>query len=227
MPLERRNTVIESFSNAPEQIREVVNTYGYWLEDVGDSPWEFNQQTGKKEKGSFYIQSEFIIKIDERKDDNEYGITFRHEYGHYIDDVIGNYSENSEYNQAFKLDKNNFCKNENLKEMLHDLSENTSALKSGYVSDIISALTINGTEVMEFYKENKTTYSYHDWEEYMFPMREMKSETFANLFSIYTENNSDVISFTEKWFPNLAHEFQISMDKAVQGNFTEKEVVKV
>lgn len=227
VPLERRTAVIESFSNAPIQIKEVLNTYGYWLEDVGDSPWEFNKQTGKKEKGSFYIQNEFVIKIDERKDNNEYGITFRHEYGHYIDDVIGNYSENSEYNQAFKLDKNNFYKNKNLKEMLHDLSKNISAFKSEYVSDIISALTINDPEVMEFYKKNKISYSYHEWEKYMCPMREMKSETFANLFSIYTENNSDIISFTEKWFPNIACEFQVSMDKAVQSNFIEKEVVKI
>lgn len=225
--MERHAIVVESFSNAPEQIREVVNTYGRWLEDVGDSPWEINNKTGEKEKGSFYVPEKFIIRIDERKDNNEYGTIFRHEYGHYIDDVIGNYSESAEYNQAFKMDKNNFYKNTNLKEMFHDLSENSSALKSGYVSDIISALTINNPEVLEFYKKSKTPYSYHDWEKYMLPMQEMKSETFANLFAIYTENNSDIISFTEKWFPNITHEFQISMNKAVQGIFTKKEVVKV
>ncbi len=235
MPLERRATVIDSFSNTPEQIRDVINTHWLLLDNIEEQTLDFDEKTGElKEITSQYCSSstERYIIINRKKQNNEYGNVFRHEYGHYIDDVIGNYSESAEYNQAFKLDKKNFDSttnkgNANLKEMLNDLSENTAAFKSEYVSDILSALTINNTEVIEFYKENKMIYSYHNWEKYMLPMQEMKSETFADLFAIYTENNSDIISFMEKWFPNLTQEFQTSMDRAVQVDFVEKEVVKV
>lgn len=220
---------MESFANAPEQIREVVNTYGFWLEDVGDSPWRINETTGKKEKGSFYIPNEFVIKIDERKDNDNYVSTFRHEYGHYIDDVIGNCTENMEYSKAFHSDKKIFdnaiesgCIN--LEKAFQDLSENDIAFESSYISDIFSALTMNDTKVKEFYG-NK--YSYHEWGDYMLPLQHMKSETFANLFAIYTENNSDVIAFTEKWFPNLTHEFKTSMDRAVLGSYIEREEVRL
>ncbi len=233
MPLERHATVIDSFSNAPEQIREVVDTYGYWLEDIGNCPLYFNEEIGELEKtSSGYIPDEWRIVMDKYMNDYEYGIVFRHEYGHYIDDMIGNYSETHEYNQAFKMDKKIFNNatdegNANIDDMLRDLSENISVFESRYVSDILSAITENDTKIIKYYDKNEVEFFWHRWEKYWFPFKHMKNETFANLFAIYTENNSDIVAFAEKWFPNLTEQFKISINKSIELNGVDKSMTEI
>ncbi len=111
VPLERRATVIESFSNAPEQIREVIDTYWLLLDKVRDTGRYYNMETHRFEKRcSCYISGKNgrFIEMDGQKSDAEYGIVFRHEYGHYIDDVIGGYSESKAFDEAFQMDKASF-----------------------------------------------------------------------------------------------------------------------
>lgn len=237
MPLERRATVIDSFSNAPEQIREVIDTHWLLLDEVRDTGRFYSMKTHNYEKlCSGYIsgKSGRFIEIDEQKSDAEYGIVFRHEYGHYIDDVIGIYSESKSFDEAFKLDKRRFDNSKdkgiaNLEKMLQDLPENASAFESRYISDILSALTTNGsfvdTKVKKTYQENQKGFYDHEWWKYKESEKVCQNETFANLFAIYTENNSDVVAFAEKWFPNLTEQFQIGMNKSIE--YEGKELIKV
>lgn len=207
MPLERRATVIDSFSNASEQIKEVVNKYDKSLKNVGYT---------NDEDGSYYSGEDGIM-MKEGISDDEYGETFRHEYGHYIDDTMGelfqNVSDNSLFQQAYQIEKEHLY--DNLGRLLNDLQMNDNVLESDYISDILSALSENDDVVKYFYLENTCVFFHHEdkyWEE-----RENagRSETFANLFAIYAENNSDVVAFTEKWFPELSRQFKNSIEEMI------------
>lgn len=207
MPLERRATVIDSFSNAPEQIREVVNKYDKHLEHVGYT---------NDEDGSYYSKDDGIM-MKEGISDDEYSSTFRHEYGHYIDDTMGelfqNVSDNSLFQCAYQIEKEHLY--DNLGGLLNNLQMNDNVLESNYISDILSALSENDFDIKCFYLEKTCGFFGHDdeyWEE-----RENagRSETFANLFAIYAENNSDVVAFTEKWFPELSRQFKNSIEEMI------------
>lgn len=229
--------MIDSFSNAPEQITEVVNKYWDSLNYIEEQTLDFDEETGElKEITSQYCSSstERYIIINRKKQNDEYGIIFRHEYGHYIDDVIGKYSESKAFDEAFQMDKRNFDNSKdkgiaNLEKMLQDLPENASAFESRYISDILSALTTNGsfvdTKVKKTYQENQKAFYDHKWWKYKESEKVCQNEIFANLFAIYTENNSDVVSFAEKWFPNLTEQFQIGMNKSIE--YKGKELIKV
>lgn len=231
MSLERRATVIDSFSNAPGQIREVVNKYWDSLNYVDEQTLDFDEETGElKEITSQYCSSstERYIIINRKKQNDEYGIVFRHEYGHYIDDVIGRYSESKSFSKAFQMDKELFNNstdkgNANINDLLHDLSKNITAFESRYISDILSALTNNDTKIRKEYNRNYIEFFGHDWGQCKDEL--MQNEIFANLFAIHTENNYNIVSFTEKWFPNLTQQFQVGISKAVEYN--RKELVKV
>ena len=105
MPLERRATVIDSFSNAPEQIKEVVNKYDKSLKNVGYT---------NDEDGSYYSGEDGIMMKEEISDD-EYGETFRHEYGHYIDNKLGVLSKNASddflFQQTYQIEKEHLYDN--------------------------------------------------------------------------------------------------------------------
>ncbi len=207
---------MESFSKAPESIKEFINKYGGRLKNVVDSPWLIDEKTGKQYKISCYIPKKIIIEMDERMDNNTYKITFRHEYGHYIDNIINNYSENNEYNHSFQMDKKSFDNandegSANLNAMLQALSESKLVFESRYVSDILSALTMNDTKVRQFYKKNNKVFYGHKDEYWCERKNVDKKEIYANLFAIYSENNEVITSFVERWFPNLTRQFQVSI----------------
>ncbi len=209
--------VTDCFSDAPKQIRDVINEYWDSLDYVEDQILTFNEETGDLEDVvSYYCSvssenySERYIVMNSKKSDEEYGVVFRHEYGHYIDDITGRSSESSLFSDAFQRDKKLFDNATdigitNANDMLNDLSENMTAFNSRYVSDIISALTNNNTKIREEYKRNDITFFGHEWGN---EGNNYAHETFANLFAIYAENNSDVVSFTEKWFPSLTEQFK-------------------
>lgn len=170
--------------------------------------------------------------MDKRKDNHEYGIVFRHEYGHYIDHILENCSESFDYKKSLKLDSNYFdnSNDEGISyrdKMLHDLLKNNSAFESRYVSDILSAITNNDTHVIEFYNKNNFDFYGHKWlENYGFVEKTIQHDTFANLFAIYAENNSEIIKFAEKWFPNITQEFKNII--IVSNNKLEnKELIKI
>ena len=231
VPLERHTTVIESFSNAPVQIKEVINKYWDSLNDVEEQTLEFNEETGELEKVVSKYCSNFnerYIIMDRKKQNDEFGIVFRHEYGHYIDDMIGHYSESESFKESFQMDKELFNNAtdkgiENINNMLYDLSENIPAFESRYVSDIISALTNNDTKIRKEYNKNYMDFFGHEWGQCKDEL--MQNEIFANIFAIYTENNSNVLEFTEKWFPNLTQQFQIGISKVIEYN--RKELIKI
>lgn len=233
VPLERRNTIIESFSNASEQIRKIVNKYWDSLDYVEEQTLYFDEETGElKDITSHYCSSftERCIVMNRKNQNDEYGVVFRHEYGHYIDDAIGRYSEDKEFREAFQMDKENFDNSKdkgisNVEKMLQDLSENTAAFESRYISDILSAIMMNDTKVRNFYADNQRPFYKHSDAYWLENNENIHNEVFANLFAIYTENNSNVISFSEKWFPSLSCHFRYGIEKEVE--YKEKELLKI
>lgn len=199
--------MIDSFSNAPEQIKEVVNKYDKSLKNVGYT---------NDEDGSYYSGEDGIMMKEEISDD-EYGETFRHEYGHYIDNKLGVLSKNASddflFQQTYQIEKEHLY--DNLGSLLNDLQMNNNVLESNYISDILSALSENDFDIKCFYLENTCGFFSHDDEYWEGRENAGRSETFANLFAIYAENNSDVVAFTEKWFPELSRQFKNSIEEMI------------
>lgn len=190
-----------------------MNTYGHSLKSVQNYFLKINPQTGNRLKKSCCYDSQ-AIAIDNSISDYQYKRMFPHEYGHFVDDMIsekGYFSSSNDFIGAFEKEEESYS-NENdghRKEMLQALSENESAFSSEYISDILSALTNNNTAVTKFYKANYKARSYHNWYEYgKYENVHRRSDTFANIFAIYSENNPNVTSFAETYFPNLVGVFK-------------------
>ena len=75
--MERRTAVIESFSNAPIQIKEVINKYWDSLNDIEEQTLEYNEETGELEKVVSKYCSNFnerYIIMNRKKQNDEYGM---------------------------------------------------------------------------------------------------------------------------------------------------------
>lgn len=158
--------------------------------------------------------------MDESKDDAEYAKTFRHEMGHYIDDMLGNTSMHEDFENAidadkFWLDNSTTLGLENFQTMIDDLTS-FDIMDSMYVSDILSGVFLNDTKIIEAYENTGMSFYGHDvntyWLAWDKDAKIVQRETFANLFAVFSSNRSSEIEFLEKWFPNTVKRFQMDME---------------
>lgn len=208
IPEYRKNAVIESLRNAPIEITKLMEN----LE--GSYKFEICNLVPAKEgliwEESHYSPSEKTIRINDFKDDDDWGTTFRHEVGHHVDHMLDNTSITDNFQFAIKADYEWFdnCKEYgmlNRKAMLTELMQSEAAY-STYVSDILSGIFMNDTQIKNAYYEQGLCFYCHDlsyWNEITGPEYAVNREVFANMFAIYAENNADCVRFIQKWFPNI------------------------
>ena len=231
IPSQYRKFVEEGFSKAPNEILNISKTYSSCLNGVYSTNLKAVISGGNLTRPvSHYDSIENCIYMDESKSSEEYMRTFRHEYGHFIDYSLNKISETPEFVKAFEDDSHLYdvSKEEGielLKGLQTEIADNVHAFASEYVTDIISALTHNNTSFIRKYTENATQTSPHDifyyekiegagmsghnnfyWDDG--PHMSRQKETFANLFAIWTENNSIVQEFVYNHFPNLSRAFE-------------------
>jgi hypothetical protein len=145
--------------------------------------------------------------MDDTRTDAEFAEVFQHEFGHFVDDVLGNVSSTTEYKAAFSRDKVKFgdpLKYDIVDKMLDEAFE-TGAAYDRCVCDIISATFRNHPHVKEsFYKRGFPYYS-HD-NTYWNRNGSDVAEIFANIFSIESAQYTHSRDFVKKWFPCLYEE---------------------
>lgn len=220
-PAKRREAIHTSYANAPEKIINIVNRYAASLTSICESGYG-RDSLGRLVKNScFYSPQGKYIAMNEQLNDAEYTDVFKHEVGHFADDIMGEVSNSPEFISAMDSTASRFDSNtpegrQRLNDMLDD-AFNTGACFDRNVTDIISALLVNNLTVEQrFASESKTGYvaNYmHDtkyWlelDEYGNPRNKRGSEIFANLFAIETDQYRISRNFVKRWFPEITGVF--------------------
>ncbi|MCI5700029.1 MAG: hypothetical protein MR308_06540 [Lachnospiraceae bacterium] len=214
---------MDSLSDAPTVILDFIEKYGTQVEVCGAKAKVINGKVIKER--SCYDDETKTIRMDEAKDDIEYAKTFKHEFGHFVDDVLGRVSLSEDFENAMDADKywTNNCTvqgNKNFSIMIEDLKK-FDVMDNMYISDILSGVFFNDTKIIEVYENNGMSFYGHDNNTYWFAWEAeekiVQRETFANLFAIYTSGNMNICAFVEKWFPNTTDRFKKEIEKRVYG----------
>lgn len=158
------------------------------------------------------------MRANLEEDVDQYTDVFRHEFGHFVDHKLDFVSSSAEFKNAIQQDKKmrqpgeeNWT--ETVQSMMEDLMVN-NAVDSTYISDIFSGLYMNDTRITEYYCDITGLAFYGHELEYWTgadskaPPDPVEKEVFANLFGIYSENQSAAIEYVEKWFPNTTECFR-------------------
>lgn len=171
-------------------------------------PVRFDKEGKPHVEISHYSEIDNAIWMDERKDDAEYVTTLRHEMGHFVDAQMKRPSVLQEFESAIQADKELLNKS-NIDNLLDEVGVG-SVIYSRYISDILSALTFNDSKIIDFYYSDGLPFYGHDilyWNGVQGPDNAVQKEIFANLFAIFAENNDNVVTFADKWFPNMVCQF--------------------
>lgn len=217
LPASRIETVFEHFANADNTIRRIIERHSESL-DVRPCKKIMNYSGEFVSEISHYSELEHAIFMDETKDDEEYAITFRHEYGHYIDSQLSRPSLCEEFIDAINADfgqcdpGSNYGLS-NLNSMLMELKE-SDAINSRYLSDIFSGMFRNDQRVVNAYYDEGMPFYHHSnayWDGIDGPPQAPAREIFANLFAVYTENDLATVNFAERFLPNTTARFKLLM----------------
>ena len=205
VPDSRRPAVINTFSDAPDEFKTIINKLSKKLK-VGDCPTYI--QNGVLVEGvCHYDPVDDIIRMKKSYIDDEYADIFRHEYGHFADAKMGDLSSGNNFINALNSDISNI----QMQQMLDDLVS-SGAIDDICISDILSGSFNNDPRIINRYNNEGFPYYMHDnnyWNGTAGPAFAREKETFANLFSIFTgSGNSQSISFMEKFFPSTTSTFK-------------------
>ena len=212
VPDDRREAINDTFENAPEGIKTIINDLSQEL-SVGDTRVYIDSNGDIKQECCHYSPSDDIIRMNPSYDNEEYAEVFRHEYGHFADAKLGDLSTSDEFVNAMNEDVALFSKDSSLKgKMLDDLASN-DAIDDRCISDILSGAFNNDAEIIDRYNKEFADYWKHSneyWSGEQGPTFARERETFANMFSVYSgTGRNDSISFLEKWFPNTSKNFKL------------------
>lgn len=213
----------DGFADSIDEIKKIALEYATNLQ-VRPCKKVYNERGEYEVERSHYCQEKNAIYLDERKDDEEYAITFRHEYGHFIDAQLGRPSLKENFSMAiqadfFWYDRNTLIGSENLQKMLKEL-EQEEIFDSRYFSDILSGMFHNDRIIRECYDRNGVAFYSHSnyyWAGLKGPQNAVEREIFANLVALYAENNEEIVNFFEKHFPNISKQFKKELHREING----------
>ena len=223
VPNEWRQVIREVFADASPIFVEIANKHGSLLR-VKETPLH-NVEGRIQRVCAHYSTDTKTVYMDENKDPDEYAEIFRHEYGHFVDDILGRISTTENFGFALEadqywLDNSKIEGSDNFSAMLDDLAA-TDAIHSRYISDILSGVFLNDTKIRKVYNSQGLPFYGHDTSEYWlsWPMEAkiVEKEVFANLYAIYLKGEKSDIAFVERWFPNLSSRFIAELEGVVHG----------
>lgn len=204
LPDNRQESIYNSFEDAPTEIKRMVNLLSNKLsveKTVGDDD-------------SHYDLLDKKIRMEENLDDSEYAEVFSHEYGHFVDNQLGDVSETTEFRKAIVKDLERFDRGtevgiEKFNEMMDDLMNSDAAFDMA-VSDNMSAYFQNDPEIMKRYTSEGIAYYGHD-NDYWATFGTREAEIYANSFSMSAQNNEASCEFMKKYFPYTWEQFKLSL----------------
>ena len=214
---------MDSLGDAPTVVLDFIERYGTKVE-VCEIKAKVVDGKIIKER-SCYDDETKTIRMDEAKDDNEYAKTFRHEFGHFADDILGRISLSENFANAMEADRywtNNSTPqgNKNFSKMIANLKK-YDVMDNMYISDILSGVFFNDTKIIETYENNGMSFYGHDNNTYWFAWaaedKIVQRETFANLFAIIASGDNNSRAFVEKWFPNTTSRFKKEIEARIYG----------
>lgn len=214
---------MDSLDDAPIVVLDFIKQYGTKVE-VCEIKANVVDGIITKER-SCYDDETKTIRMDEAKDDNEYAKTFRHELGHFADDILGKVSLSENFAYAMEADREwtnhlSFQGNKNFSEMIDDLKK-YDVMDNMYISDILSGFFLNDEKIIETYENCGMSFYGHDNNTYWFAWEKeekiVQRETFANVFAILASGNNNSCAFIEKWFPNTTTRFKKEIETRIYG----------
>lgn len=224
LPEIRRAVIAESFLHCDIVVRDRINEYSSDL--VIKTCKRHISLAGKIEVDEpCFNPHDGAIYMDERVDDDEYAEILKHELGHFIDEKMGCPSCKEDFQFAMQADLEQFTSASTgisaLGEMLGELME-SPVMENRYLSDIFSAM-FYGADTARQRNAVVTAYNAlgvpvygHEinyWTGKNGSRNAAQLETFADMFAIFTENNSETVQFVKKWFPNITNCFGIEIER--------------
>lgn len=196
LPKERREVINNSFKDAPDKIKDLVERLSEHL---------FVEMIKESDKVSVsnYNFMDKTIRMEQNLDDDEYAEVFTHEYGHFVDDMLGRPSGTTEFRDAMKKDLAQYDSNtnkgmENFERMMVDLV-NSDAVYDRMVSDVLSAFFNNDPAIIQRYEAEGFPCFGHT-NKYWARPGTREAEVFANSFSVLVQDNSDSCAFLKNYF---------------------------
>lgn len=210
VPDSRRDAVIDTFSDAPDEFKSVINDLSDEL-NVGDCR-SYIHNGMLEEECCHYDPTDDIIRMEKNMDDGEYAEVFRHEYGHFADAKMGDLSTGRDFVNALDSDISNIQNDSvRMQQMLDDLAS-SEVIDDRCISDILSGSFKNDSRIIDRYYNEGIDYYHHKnsyWDGTAGPTYARERETFANLFSMYSgSRRNQSISFMEKYYPSTISNFK-------------------
>lgn len=205
-PESRRPAIDEAFADAPQRMIDAINGYAEGLKHIKDSGYTINQNGERVKEGCYYMDGSDTIVMDERMTNAEYAEVFTHEFGHYIDCQRGWESTGTEFTEAIQRDAASMDKSTPEGKMrLHDMLDDAFSTGAAYdraVSDIISAIFRNDSEIVRRFDDENVAYYRHTRDYWNIPGM-IQKEIYANNMSIQVGQARISKNFIERWFGNL------------------------
>lgn len=224
-PSSRAEMIDSSYMGASPEVVRVINKHIGALQGIT----EIKQFRNGEWEVCHYNPKTRTIAMDERKSgdggyvmtQHEYSDVFKHEVGHFIDDMLGDASGKLEFLGAMREDAYQFhapgsAGDMHLRDMLDDLFS-TGACYDRNVTDILSALFYNDTRVCNrFYREGVAYFQHGNdyWRATTADGRDLNKrgkEIFANCFAIETDGYRISMNFIERWFPRINEQMKRSI----------------
>lgn len=198
LPKEKQEAINNSFKDAPSEIKALVAVLSKYLSV--DSVKESDNV-----RVCNYSRYDKTIRMEPDLSDDEYAEVFTHEYGHFVDDMLGKPSASAEFRNAMYKDLMQYNPDtdagmENFERMMDELL-NSDAAYDRMISDVLSAFFVNNPEVMQRYAGEGLSYFGHN-NEYWARPGAREAEVFANAFSVAAQDNSDSCTFMKTYFSN-------------------------
>ena len=200
LPERQRNELTEAFHTLPKDLQHVVNDYGKIVKydiPVNNDISQYNPNRKCIEIGDNAYTDDKLTRI----------LTLRHEFGHFLDHMLGfTKFASSEgafgkaFNEVRQAMQSVLKEDMLLKEKMRQAIEDSKWYNHPNVSDIFSSISHNkfcgayGHE-SDYY----TKYAKFDVD---------RREVFANLFAMKAGNDNEAIEFLRQLFPQIVQVFE-------------------
>lgn len=195
----------KAFSKAPDEILSALEACTDHLRPTADTGYSYNEDGQRVKDGCYYSPADHQVRMDERLGDEEYGEILLHELSHFMDHERGWESRSDVFRSAIQADWASMDTTPEgrmkLAEMLDD-AFSTGAAFDRHVSDILSAVFVNKSEIIQRFNAEGVAYYYHN-DEYWSEPYNREAEIYADLGAVRCFNERISKNFLERYFPTI------------------------